>query len=172
MRITAAFCALATVVLFVSTANAATCPINASGTNFTEIRLFVHNKSAWPARMTDKLTLRYFFTVEPGVTPQMLTLTTNFNQCQAPTGITQFAGNVFAVNLSCVGVPIYPGGQQFWRKEIQFRIASSGAWNPATPWPRSRTCISPTSPPWPPRPPRARGGRAARREGAGAPRCT
>src|SRR4029079_6908741 len=27
--------------------------INASGTNFTEIRLFVHNKSAWPARVTD-----------------------------------------------------------------------------------------------------------------------
>ena len=108
--------------------------VNASGTNFTEIRLFVNNKSAWPARVTDKLTLKYFFTVEPGVTPQMLTLTTNFNQCQAPTGITQFATNVFAVNLSCVGTLIYPGGQPFWRKEMQFRIASSGAWDPTNDW--------------------------------------
>lgn len=108
--------------------------VNASGTNFTEIRLFVNNKSAWPARVTDKLTLKYFFTVEPGVTPQMLTLTTNFNQCQAPTGITQFAPNVFAVNLSCVGTLIYPGGQPFWRKEMQFRIASSGAWDPTNDW--------------------------------------
>ncbi|HEY0992909.1 MAG TPA: glycoside hydrolase family 9 protein [Kofleriaceae bacterium] len=116
--------------------------INASGTNFTEIRLFVHNKSAWPARVTDRLTLRYFFTVEPGVTPQMLTVTTNFNQCVAPTGITQHAGNIFAVNLSCIGVPIYPGGQPFWRKEIQFRITSSGAWNPANDW--SFTGVAPT----------------------------
>jgi chitodextrinase len=108
--------------------------VNASGTNFTEIRMFVNNKSAWPARLTDHLTIRYFFTVEPGVTPQMLTLSMNFNQCQAPTGITQFAGNVFAVNLSCIGIPIYPGGQQFWRKEIQFRIASSGAWDPTNDW--------------------------------------
>jgi len=116
--------------------------VNASGTNFTEIRLFVHNKSAWPARMTDRLTLRYFFTVEPGVTPQMLTVTTNFNQCQAPTGITQHAGNIFALSLNCVGVQIYPGGQQHWRKEMQFRIASSGAWNPANDW--SFTGVAPT----------------------------
>jgi endoglucanase len=108
--------------------------VNASGTNFTEIRMFVNNKSAWPARLTDRLTMRYFFTVEPGVTPQMLTVTTNFNQCAAPTGITQHAGNIFVLNLSCVGTPIYPGGQQFWRKEIQFRIASSGAWDPTNDW--------------------------------------
>jgi endoglucanase len=116
--------------------------VNASGTNFTEIRLFVNNKSAWPARVTDRLTIRYFFTVESGVTPQMLTLSMNFNQCQAPTGITQFAGNIFAVNLSCIGIPIYPGGQPFWRKEIQFRIASSGAWDPANDW--SFTGVAPT----------------------------
>ncbi|HEX3761685.1 MAG TPA: glycoside hydrolase family 9 protein [Kofleriaceae bacterium] len=116
--------------------------INASGTNFTEIRMFVNNKSAWPARVTDHLTMRYFFTVEPGVTPQMLTLSMNFNQCQAPTGITQWAGNIFAVNLSCVGILIYPGGQPVWRKEIQFRITSSGAWDPTNDW--SFTGVAPT----------------------------
>jgi endoglucanase len=116
--------------------------VNASGTNFTEIRLFVHNRSAWPARMADRLTLRYFFTLEPGVTPQMITVTTNFNQCQAPAGITQHTGNIFAVNLSCIGVKIYPGGQSATRKEIQFRIASSGAWNPTNDW--SFTGVAPT----------------------------
>jgi endoglucanase len=79
--------------------------------------------------VTDKLTLKYFFTVEPGVTPQMLTLTTNFNQCQAPTGITQFAPNVFAVNLSCVGTLIYPGGQSQHRREIQFRVTGGSHWD-------------------------------------------
>ena len=54
--------------------------VNASGTNFTEIRAFVINKSAWPARMGDRLSFRYFFTLEPGVTPGMITINTNFNQ--------------------------------------------------------------------------------------------
>ena len=121
--------------------------VNASGANFTEIRLFVNNKSAWPARLTDHLTIRYFFTVEPGVTPQMLTLTTNFNQCQAPTGITQHAANIFAVNLSCVGVPIYPGGQQFWRKEMQFRITSAGGWDPTNDWSFAGVAPTPGSTP-------------------------
>src|SRR5262249_40181021 len=51
--------------------------INATGTNFTEIRAFVDNRSAWPARMLDKGTFRYFFTLEPGVTPAQLTVNTN-----------------------------------------------------------------------------------------------
>ena len=116
--------------------------VNASGTNFTEIRMFINNKSAWPARMTDQLSFRYFFTLEPGVTPAMLTVTANFNQCQAPGPISQFSGNIYALNLSCVGIPIYPGGQQFWRKEMQFRIASSGAWDPSNDW--SFSGVAPT----------------------------
>jgi chitodextrinase len=108
--------------------------VNASGTNFTEIKTFLINKSAWPARMGDKLSFRYFFTLEPGVTPSMITVNTNFNQCATPSGITQHSGNIYAVTISCVGVPIYPGGQQHYRKEIQFRIASSGAWDPTNDW--------------------------------------
>src|SRR5262245_9955882 len=54
--------------------------VNASGTNFTEIRAFLNNRSAFPAKVGDQLSFRYFFTLEPGVTPQMLTVTTNSNQ--------------------------------------------------------------------------------------------
>ncbi|HLF27348.1 MAG TPA: glycoside hydrolase family 9 protein [Anaerolineae bacterium] len=109
--------------------------VNASGANFTEIKSFITNKSSWPARILNQGTLRYFFTLEPGVTPSMLTLTFNFNQCGGGgTGPTQWSGNIYYVTASCAGTSIYPGGQSEYRKEIQFRIASSGAWDASNDW--------------------------------------
>jgi chitodextrinase len=72
----------------------------------------------------------------------MITISANFNQCAPPGGITQHAGSIYALNISCVGTPIYPGGQQFYRKEIQFRIASSGGWDPTNDW--SFSGVAPT----------------------------
>jgi endoglucanase len=108
--------------------------INASGPNFTEIRVFLNNQSGWPARMGDRLSFRYYFTLEPGVTPSQITLTANFNQCLAPTGPTLHSGSIYYITISCLGVKIYPGGQSNFRKEVQFRIASSGAWDPSNDW--------------------------------------
>ncbi len=106
--------------------------VNASGTNFTEIRVLLNNQSGWPARMGDRLSFRYYFTLESGVTPSQITLNANFNQCTAPTGPTLHSGSTYFVTINCTGTKIYPGGQQHYRKEVQFRIASSGAWDPAT----------------------------------------
>jgi endoglucanase len=111
-----------------------TAAVNASGTNFTEIKAIVFNKSGWPARVTDHLSFRYFFTLEPGVTPGMITLTSPFNQCAAPQGPTQFSGSVYSLLIDCTGQQIFPGGQSQWRREVQFRIASSGAWDPTNDW--------------------------------------
>jgi endoglucanase len=108
--------------------------INASGTNFTEIKALVNNQSGWPARMGDRLSFRYYFTLESGVTPSQITINANHNQCLAPTGPTQHSGSVYYVTVSCQGVKIYPGGQSNYRKEVQFRIASSGAWDPSNDW--------------------------------------
>ncbi|HEU4391254.1 MAG TPA: glycoside hydrolase family 9 protein, partial [Blastocatellia bacterium] len=106
--------------------------INVAGTNFTEIRSFVVNRSAWPARMLDRGTFRYFFTLEPGVTPSQITLNQNFSQCTGGiTGPIQWSGNIYYVQINCLGTKIFPGGQSEFRREIQFRITSSGAWNPA-----------------------------------------
>jgi endoglucanase len=101
--------------------------INSSGTNFTEIKLYLNNQSGWPARVTDNLSFRYYFTLESGVTPSQISLNANYNQCSAPTGPTQYSGSTYYITISCAGVKIYPGGQSQYRKEVQFRIASSGA---------------------------------------------
>jgi endoglucanase len=108
--------------------------VNASGTNFTEIKVLLNNQSGWPARMGDKLSYRYYFTLEPGVTVSQITLNANYNQCLPPTGPTLHAGSVYYVTINCTGVKIYPGGQSNYRKEVQFRIASSGAWDPSNDW--------------------------------------
>jgi endoglucanase len=105
--------------------------VNASGTNFTEIRAFIINKSAFPARMGDKLSFRYFFTLEPGVTPGMITINTNFNQGATVSAPQLFSGSTYYVLVNFTGTKIYPGGQSAFRKEVQFRMTSSGAWNPS-----------------------------------------
>jgi endoglucanase len=120
--------------------------VNASGPNFTEIKLFLTNQSAWPARMGDRLSFRYFFTLEPGVTPDMITLTANFNQCSAPT-LGQQTETLLYVEVSCAGTLIYPGGQQHHRKEVQFRVASAGAWDPSNDWSFDGVAPTPGSPP-------------------------
>ena len=116
--------------------------INATGSNFTEIKALVNNQSGWPARMGDRLSFRYYFTLESGVTPSQITINANYNQCTAPTGPTLHAGSVYYVTVNCTGTKIYPGGQQHYRKEVQFRIASSGAWDPSNDW--SITGVNPT----------------------------
>jgi endoglucanase len=108
--------------------------INATGSNFTEIKALVNNQSGWPARMGDRLSFRYYFTLESGVSASQITVTANYNQCSAPTGPTLHAGSVYYVTINCTGTKIYPGGQQHFKKEVQFRIASSGAWDASNDW--------------------------------------
>ena len=108
--------------------------VNAAGSSFTEIKALVVNKSGWPARLTDRLSFRYFFTLEPEVTPDMITVSSPLNQCMAVQGPTQWSGDVYYVTVDCTGVRIFPGGPSDYRKEVQFRLASSDAWNPANDW--------------------------------------
>jgi chitodextrinase len=108
--------------------------VNASGASFTEVKAILYNKSGWPARVTDRLSFRYFFTLEPGVTPGMITVSSAYNQCNAPQGPIQVTGSVYAVVVDCSGIKLFPGGQSEWRKEVQFRIASAGAWDTTNDW--------------------------------------
>ncbi|WP_209645289.1 glycoside hydrolase family 9 protein [Kibdelosporangium banguiense] len=105
--------------------------VNQSNTQFTEIKAFVLNKSAWPARIFNG-TLRYYFTLDDATTPSQLAINTNYNQCGTPSAPTQYSGSVYYVEIPCTGVS--PAGQSAYRKEVQFRITSSGTWNPANDW--------------------------------------
>ena len=119
--------------------------VNAAGTNFTEVKARVINKSGWPARLSNKLTFRYFFTLENGVTINQITVSANFSECGANnvTGPFAYSGTIYYVQVSCVGTNIYPGGQSAYRKEIQFRLTSAGAWNATNDWSYAELPASP-----------------------------
>jgi endoglucanase len=112
--------------------------VNASGSNFTEIKAYVVNQSAWPARSLDNGSFRYYFTLDGATTPAQITVTSAYNQCSAPGAPTQYSGSVYYVTISCAGVNIAPIGQPDFRKEIQFRITAGsngvGTWDPSNDW--------------------------------------
>jgi endoglucanase len=101
------------------------------GNNFTEVKAYVLNKSAWPAR-TFTGVLRYYFTLDGTTTANQISVTSPYNQCDAP-AVKQFAGSTYYVEVKCSG-GVAPGGQSRYRKEIQFRVSSAGTWDPSNDW--------------------------------------
>jgi hypothetical protein len=121
--------------------------VNAQGSNFVEIKALIGNTSGWPARSSDKLSFRYFFTLEPGVTPEMISVSANYNQCgRAPTGPFQHSSSIYYVVVDCSGVAIYPGGQSAYQKEVQLRISSRGAWDLRNDWSMTGVAAAGTTP--------------------------
>lgn len=100
---------------------------------FTEVKLYVVNTSAWPARALTGGKVRYYFTLDGATTPDQLTVTTNYNQCGAASEPRQHSGAMYYVEVACPE-PIAPAGQSQHRKEIQVRVTSRGTWDPANDW--------------------------------------
>jgi endoglucanase len=125
--------------------------VNASGSNFTEVKTYVVNQSAWPARSLDDASFRYYFTLDGATKPSDITITTAYNQCAKPAGPTQHSGSVYYVTISCQGVRITPIGQSDYRKEIQFRITAGrdgvGTWDPTNDWSYDGISTTPGSTP-------------------------
>jgi hypothetical protein len=113
------------------------------GNKFTEVKAYVINKSAWPARAFTG-SLRYYFTLDGATTPGQISVSSAYNQCDAPS-VHQFSGSVYYVEVPCSG-GVAPGGQSRYRKEIQFRITSSGSWDPGNDWSRQGLAPSGATP--------------------------
>lgn len=101
--------------------------INASGPRFIEISALLNNRSAWPARVSKKLSFRYFFDLSEafaaGHSLAQITATSAYSQGSGISPITQWAGNIYFVELHFEKEPPYPGGQQHYKKEVQFRLS-------------------------------------------------
>ena len=113
--------------------------VNAIGNDFTEIKALVHNETGWPARVGDKISIRYFFDiselVEHGLSAKDLTVTCNYNQGAKVSAVKAWdeEKNIYYVDADFTGTKIYPGGQSATKKEVQFRIAApneSRIWDP------------------------------------------
>jgi endoglucanase len=108
--------------------------INAEGNGFTEIKAMIYNKTAWPARVTDNLELRYFVDltelINAGGSASDVQVTLNYAEGAKFGGIYEWnkSKNIYYVSIDFSGVKIYPGGQSAYKKEVQFRMTAS-TWN-------------------------------------------
>lgn len=106
--------------------------VNAEGADFTEIKAVVYNQTAWPARVTDSLELRYFIDLsevyESGKTADDIEVSVNYSQDSVSPALEAWDENshIYYVSIDYSGSLIYPGGQDSYKKEVQFRIKNNG----------------------------------------------
>lgn len=110
--------------------------VNASGTDFTEIKALLYNKTSWPARVTDKLELRYFIDLSEiyssGGTCDDVEISLNYAQDEVSATLVPWNEDkhIYYASLDFSGVKLYPGGQDSYKKEVQFRLKSkNGTWD-------------------------------------------
>ena len=110
--------------------------INVNGEDFVEIKALVYNKTAFPARVTDNLKLCYFFDISEikaaGGSADDLVVTTNYMQGGNASDVLCWndAKNLYYVAIDFTGTDIYPGSQDAYKKEVQFRIRNTkGVWD-------------------------------------------
>jgi endoglucanase len=110
--------------------------VNVKGDDFIEIRAYVYNESAWPARVAENISLRYFVDLtevyEAGGSVDNLVVTTNYTEGASASGLIPWdeENHIYYVNIDFTGTKIYPGGQSSYKKEVQFRIRNEqGVWD-------------------------------------------
>ncbi len=96
--------------------------VNAGGADFLEIKALTYNMTAWPARAPEALELRYYFTLPSGKTADSLSVSSSYGQDVASLTILGGTGNTACVQVVFKEHSCYPGGQEEYKKEVQFRI--------------------------------------------------
>jgi endoglucanase len=115
--------------------------INTQGNRFTEISATIQNRTTWPARYSNKASIRYFFDIseitKAGLPLSALTVTLRGDSGMTISGPTPYnnSQSVYYVEISFAGDKISPAGQSAYRREAQFRIslpdtASQTLWDP------------------------------------------
>ena len=95
--------------------------VNASGKDFLEIKALTYNMTGWPARAPKNLELRYFFSTE-GKAVSSLSVSSNYGQNSTVRDIVDAGGGFAYVSIAFDANSCYPGGQEEYKKEVQFRI--------------------------------------------------
>lgn len=107
---------------------------NVTGDNFIEVRAFVVNTSAYPARKLENVTMRYYVDLSEvysnGGTVNDISVTTNYSQGGSAGDLQCFneEKHLYFLDVS-FSEPVYPGGQSSYKKEVQFRLTSSKNWD-------------------------------------------
>lgn len=133
--------------------------LNGSGASYTEIKSWTMNHTAWPARVAEDISCRYYFDVSEvlaaGLTIDDIKVEGKSQQySEGEQGYAEVSGpykyegdptgNTYYAELKFIdGRAIQPTGQSEHRDEVQFRISipdavngtpTTGAWDPSNDW--------------------------------------
>ncbi len=104
--------------------------VNSSSDRYIEIGSLTHNHTAWPAKVSENLVLRYWvdLSVEKanGYSASDITVSTAYTQASSITQLQAWGAeedNLYYLDVSFAGVKIFPGGQSASKKEVQFRLS-------------------------------------------------
>ena len=110
--------------------------INVNGQDFVEIKAYVYNESAWPARCAKDLELRYFVDLsemyDAGGSVSDIEVNTNYIQDAQANGLQPFdeENHIYYMSIKFADNALYPGGQESFKKEVQFRMRNTkGNWD-------------------------------------------
>ncbi|MBO4904476.1 MAG: glycoside hydrolase family 9 protein, partial [Lachnospiraceae bacterium] len=110
--------------------------VNVPGEDFVEIKAYVYNESGWPARNAKDLELRYFVDLsevyDGGGDASSIEITTNYIQGADSVGLYAWdeESHIYYVGIGFEDGAVYPGGQEYYRKEVQFRMRNTkGTWD-------------------------------------------
>ncbi|NME69567.1 glycoside hydrolase family 48 protein [Flammeovirga aprica] len=112
---------------------------NASGST---VRVLVQNRTAWPSRVTDKLSFRYFFDISEGVAEgyTIADYQPELNSVQGNSTMTVAAwdetNNIYYAEVSLAGEQIAPIGDPAFRRDVQvnFRVANGVPYDTSNDW--------------------------------------
>jgi endoglucanase len=94
----------------------------------------MNNRSAWPPRVTDSLSCRYFIDISEiisaGYSASDIDLSIQEHEGAAVSGPHQWSGNISYVEIDYSGTLIYPGGWEECEKDCRFNIIfPGGVWD-------------------------------------------
>ncbi|MBQ8117350.1 MAG: glycoside hydrolase family 9 protein [Lachnospiraceae bacterium] len=106
--------------------------INVPGDDFIEIRAYVYNISAWPARAGRNLEFRYYVDLsevyDAGGTAENISVSGNYMQGGNIGGLKIWdeENHIYYLSVEFPDGAIYPGGQSQYRNELQVRMRNTG----------------------------------------------
>ncbi len=112
--------------------------INVDGSDFVEIKAFVYNESAWPARAATDVELRYYIdlseVISAGGSAAGVQISNNYMSGGRVDGLKVWdeANDLYYLSVVFEDGELRPGGQSEYKRELQIRMQ-----NPGGPWDNS-----------------------------------
>ncbi|HOP93802.1 MAG TPA: glycoside hydrolase family 9 protein [Acetivibrio thermocellus] len=112
--------------------------VSSSDKNYVEIKTRLNNRTAWPARVSEGLSFRYFIdlteVIEAGYGPNDLIISGGQGSSGKVSGphLWNKEKNIYYIEVDYTGDRLFPGGQDHYRRDSSLRIAvpgNSGCWN-------------------------------------------